>query len=85
MSRTSLARARYVFFFADQLLGSSHIGSKTEALSMLKLAAEKDVKPWIELIDMKDCSKAVERVSKGDSAYLANPVRYRFVLKQDLA
>lgn len=58
-------------------LGSSHIGSKVEALEMLKLAAEKDIKPWIELIDMKDCSKAVERVSKGD-------IRYRFVLKQDL-
>ena len=58
-------------------LGSSHIGSKVEALAMLKLAAEKDIKPWIELIDMKDCSKAVERVSKGD-------IRYRFVLKQDL-
>ncbi|SHO75990.1 Similar to S.cerevisiae protein ADH6 (NADPH-dependent medium chain alcohol dehydrogenase) [Malassezia sympodialis ATCC 42132] len=60
------------------LLGSSHIGNKTEALSMLKLAAEKNIEPWIELVDMKDCSKAMERVSKGD-------IRYRFVLKQDLA
>ncbi|WFD29348.1 alcohol dehydrogenase (NADP(+)) [Malassezia sp. CBS 17886] len=59
------------------LLGSSHIGSKTEALSMLELAAEKQVKPWVELVEMKDCSKAIERVSKGD-------IRYRFVLKQDL-
>ena len=36
---------------------------------MLKLAAEKGVKPWIELVEMKDCSKAIERVSKGDSTY----------------
>ncbi|KAL4400069.1 alcohol dehydrogenase [Malassezia pachydermatis] len=59
------------------LLGSSHIGSKVEALSMLKLAAEKKVEPWIELYEMKDCSEAVARVAKGD-------VRYRFVLQQDL-
>ncbi|WFD45718.1 alcohol dehydrogenase (NADP(+)) [Malassezia furfur] len=58
-------------------LGSSHIGNKKEALSMLQLAAEKKIEPWIELVDMKECSKAVERVSKGD-------IRYRFVLKQDL-
>ncbi|PKI85429.1 Adh7p [Malassezia vespertilionis] len=58
-------------------IGSSHIGSKVEAMEMLKLANEKNVVPWIELIDMKDCSKAIERVSKGD-------IRYRFVLKQDL-
>lgn len=58
-------------------LGSSHIGNKKEALAMLNLAAEKKIEPWIEILDMKDCSKAVERVSKGD-------VHYRFVLTQDL-
>lgn len=52
------------------MLGSSHIGNKKEALEMLKLAAEKNIKPWIELVPMKDCSKAVERVSKGDSMYI---------------
>ena len=55
---------------------------------MLKLAAEKNIEPWIELVDMKDCSKAMERVSKGDSMYYMGSnaaVRYRFVLKQDLA
>ena len=75
MRRISLAAARYVGRrtvhrrLTLQLLGSSHIGSKKEALSMFKLAVEKGVKPGIELVDMKDCSKAVERVSKGDSTY----------------
>ena len=57
--------------------GSSHIGSKKEILSMLDLAAEKKVKPWIEVLPMKECSKAVKRVE-------ANDIKYRFVLKQDL-
>jgi alcohol dehydrogenase (NADP+) len=55
----------------------SHIGNKKEALKMLALAAEKNVKPWIEVLDMKDCGKAIERVASND-------IRYRFVLKQDL-
>ncbi|KAN0066313.1 alcohol dehydrogenase [Thecaphora frezii] len=59
------------------LLGSSHIGSKVEALEMLKLAAEKNIEPWIELIPMKDCAKAVQRVENND-------IRYRFVLEQDI-
>lgn len=57
--------------------GSSHIGSKKEILAMLKLAAEKKIKPWIEVIDMKRCSEAVKRVSDND-------IKYRFVLKQDI-
>lgn len=59
------------------LLGSSHIGSKKEALQMLELAAEKNIQPWIEVLPMKDCSIAVKRVNDND-------IRYRFVLEQDL-
>lgn len=59
------------------LMGSSHIGSKKEALQMLALAAEKDIKPWVEVLPMKDCSKAVKRVEDND-------IRYRFVLEQDI-
>ena len=59
------------------LLGSSHIGSKKEALEMLQLAAEKNIQPWIELIPMSDCAKAVKRVEEND-------IRYRFVLEQDI-
>ncbi|CDS82302.1 related to alcohol dehydrogenase [Sporisorium scitamineum] len=59
------------------LMGSSHIGSKKEALQMLALAAEKNIQPWVEVIPMKDCSKAVKRVEDND-------IRYRFVLVQDI-
>ena len=47
-------------------IGSSHIGSKKEALDMLRLAAEKKIEPWIEVLPMKECSKAIERVARGD-------------------
>jgi len=59
------------------LMGSSHIGSKKEALQMLKLAADKGIEPWVEVMPMKDCSKAVKRVEDND-------IRYRFVLEQDI-
>lgn len=58
--------------------GGSHIGSKKEALAMLSLADKKGIKPWIEELPMKDAKKAVENVQK-------NSVRYRYVLKQDIA
>lgn len=56
-------------------IAGSHIGSRVEALSMLKLASEKKVKPFIETIDISEagCKEAVERVKKND-------VRYRFTL-----
>jgi len=58
-------------------LGGSHIGNKKEALAMLKLAAEKNIKSWIEVFPMKDAGKAVQGMIDGKS-------RYRYVLKQDL-
>ena len=58
-------------------IGGSHVGSKTECIEMLKLAAEKGVKPWIEELPMKDVGKAIEGVGN-------NKVRYRYVLTQDL-
>lgn len=62
----------FLFSFAG-----SHIGSKQEAIKMLNLAAEKNIKPWIEVMDMKECPTAIQRVEKND-------VRYRFVLRQDI-
>jgi len=56
-------------------LASSHIGSKVEAEAMLKLAAEKGVKPWINVLPMKDAAKAIKAVED-------NSVRYRSVLTQ---
>lgn len=59
-------------------LGSSHIGSKKEAIEMLQLASDKGIKPWIEELPMKDVKQAVERLKRND-------VRYRFILTQDIA
>jgi len=56
-------------------LGSSHIGNKIEAIQMLNLAAEKDVKPWINVLPMKEAATAIKAVK--DSS-----VRYRTILVQ---
>jgi len=56
-------------------IGTSHIGNRPEMLAMLKLAADKGIKSWVETIEISEegCKQAVERVSKGD-------VHYRFTL-----
>jgi len=56
-------------------IGGSHLGNRQEALAMLKLAAEKKLKPMIETIDISEagCKKAVEKVK-------VNDVRYRVTL-----
>jgi len=56
-------------------IGGSHIGSKKEAMAMLKLASEKNIHPMIETIDISEdgCSKAVQKVK-------VNDVRYRITL-----
>lgn len=56
-------------------IGGSHIGSKKEAIAMLKLASEKNLKPLIETIDISEeaCGKAVQKVKTND-------VRYRVTL-----
>ncbi|BGP09920.1 Alcohol dehydrogenase [Rhodotorula toruloides] len=55
----------------------NHIGSKAEAELMYKLAAEKGVRAWKEILPMKDVAKGVMGVKN-------NEVRYRYVLKQDI-
>lgn len=56
-------------------IASSHLGNRSEMLRMLDLAAEKDVKPWITVMPMKDAAKAIKAVED-------NSVRYRSVLTQ---
>ncbi|RDW89185.1 GroES-like protein [Coleophoma cylindrospora] len=53
----------------------SHIGSRKECLEMLKLAADKKLKPMIETIDISEqgCKEAVEKVK-------VNDVRFRVTL-----
>ncbi|KZT24011.1 GroES-like protein [Neolentinus lepideus HHB14362 ss-1] len=65
------------FIRNGSFFGSSHLGSKKECVEMLKLAAEKNIKPWIEELPMKDVKKAVEGVKNGNA-------KYRYVLVQDL-
>lgn len=59
---------------APKLTGS-HLGNNEEMNAMLKLAADKGVRPWVETIDIseKGCAEAVERVKE-------NKVHYRFTL-----
>lgn len=65
----------FTFLQHGAAFGSSLLGSKKEANYMLKLAAEKGVRPWIEKVPVnaKSCSEALQRCDAGD-------VRYRFVL-----
>ena len=64
-----------MFMANGSSIGASHIGSRPECLAMLKLAADKGLKPFIETIPIseKGCAEAVERVKTND-------VRYRFTL-----
>ena len=56
-------------------MSGSHIGNRVEALQMLMLASEKNIRPMVETIDVspEGCKQAVERAFK-------NEVRYRFTL-----
>lgn len=58
-------------------ISSSHIASKEEILQMLKLAEEKNVRPIIEVIDMKDAAKGIQKIVDGTA-------HFRTILKQDL-
>ncbi|KAH9931977.1 GroES-like protein [Fomitopsis serialis] len=58
-------------------MGGSHLGSKTDCYAMLKLAAEKGIKPWVQELPMSQVKAALEAVKKGD-------VKYRYVLTQDI-
>ncbi|KAK4698964.1 hypothetical protein P7C70_g7307, partial [Phenoliferia sp. Uapishka_3] len=54
----------------------NHIGSKKEAKAMLKLAVEKGVTTYKEILPMRDVGKGIQGVKD-------NKVRYRYVLKPD--
>lgn len=58
-------------------IGSSHIGSKQEIERMLKLAVDKNVKPWIKTRPMKEAAEAIKEVED-------NTIRFRTVLIQDI-
>jgi alcohol dehydrogenase (NADP+) len=62
-------------------IGGSHIGSRPEMLAMLKLAAEKGIKPMIETIQIsaQGCKDAVEKVYKNDVRYIVTLTEYEKV------
>ncbi|KAK9322261.1 hypothetical protein V1517DRAFT_361565 [Lipomyces orientalis] len=57
------------------LIGTTHIGSKTEILEMLDLAAEKGIRPWVTTIPVSaaGCGEALKKCYE-------NKVRYRITL-----
>ncbi|ESZ98036.1 NADP-dependent alcohol dehydrogenase 6 [Sclerotinia borealis F-4128] len=57
------------------LIGGSHLGSRKEVLSMLDLAVEKDIKSWVETIEIGEegLKKALTRLHNND-------VKYRFTM-----
>lgn len=54
-------------------LAGSMIGAPGEIREMLQLAAEKNVKPWVEERPMRDANQAIVDMDKGKA-------RYRYVL-----
>jgi D-arabinose 1-dehydrogenase-like Zn-dependent alcohol dehydrogenase len=56
-------------------IGSSHIGSRKEALQMLQLAADKGIKTWKNVIPMKNAADGIMAVEN-------NTIRFRTVLQQ---
>jgi alcohol dehydrogenase (NADP+) len=66
------------FMFAPNgcYIGASHLGNRQEMLDMLDLAVKKNVKSWVQTLDISEegCKEAVERVYNGDN------VRYRLTL-----
>lgn len=63
------------FMSNGSLIGASHLGSRKEMLAMLKLAAEKGIKSWVEMVPIsaENLSTTVQRLHKND-------VKYRFTM-----
>lgn len=55
--------------------GSSHLGSRKEVLAMLQLAADNNIRPWVEEVPIsaENLSSTLVRLDKGD-------IKYRFCL-----
>ena len=44
----------HMFMENGCFIGGSHLGSRKEMLSMLKLAADKSIKPWVETVNISE-------------------------------
>jgi len=60
-------------------MAGSHIGNRKEALAMLKLASELNIKSWVETVDISEsgCKKAVEMVKANKARYRVTLVNYK--------
>ncbi|OBZ81421.1 putative cinnamyl alcohol dehydrogenase, partial [Choanephora cucurbitarum] len=63
-----------VLTFGQVNISGSLIGSPKEIEEMLAFAAEKNIRPWITVLPMKDVNKAIEDFNAGKP-------RFRFVLE----
>jgi hypothetical protein len=56
--------SRRAFMSNGSCFGGSHIASKKEIKEMLKLAAEKNVRPWVDqVLPMSEAGKAIQGVA----------------------
>jgi alcohol dehydrogenase (NADP+) len=62
-------------------MAGSHIGNREEALAMLKLASELNIKSWVETVDMSEsgCNNAVEMVKANKARHRVTLVNYKAV------
>lgn len=59
----------FAFIAKGCSFGGSLIGAPWEIEEMLKLAADKKIKPWIQKVPMKDANKAVVDMENGKARY----------------
>ncbi|SSD60535.1 related to NADP-dependent alcohol dehydrogenase 7 [Saccharomycodes ludwigii] len=70
-----LTLSPFAMLMGDYSVGASAVGHPHEIEFMLKFAAEHNIKPWVETLDINadNVTEAWERLERGD-------VKYRFVL-----
>ena len=59
----------FAFISKGIKLGGSLIGSPTEIEEMLQLAADRNVKAWIQTVPMADANKAIVEMGAGKARY----------------
>lgn len=69
-----MSLSAFEFVGLHRSITGSLVGTIADIKDMLAFAAKHSVKPWIQIMDMKDVNKGIEMVRK-------NQVKYRVVLK----
>jgi D-arabinose 1-dehydrogenase-like Zn-dependent alcohol dehydrogenase len=71
----ALSFKAFSLVMGNKSIAGSLIGNTSEVESMLKFAAENDVKPWISTMPMEQCNEAIQLVRDGKP-------RFRIVLEK---